>query len=181
MKKDDLVSFSTQESRTPKSKQKEVTSESNSKKDSKKKKKQKKLGEYGTWVVVEPYEVPFIVMTDPDEYQELYTSLTGEPCDKVYVSAGLALALSHSQIGNMYLMYLPKKYDEETTWHECLHMTHIMMEAMGITVKGFDDEDGSSSETQAYLQGYMVKRIKEEVYPKKKRAPKKAPPKTQKE
>lgn len=135
----------------------------------------KTIGDYGKWVIIEPYGVPVVVITNAEEYQELHIGITGEPCDKVAISEGLTLDLHQPEWGHLYLMYLPKRYDEETTWHESLHMTHIIMEAMGITVKGFENDDSSSSETQAYMQGHMVKRIKEEVYPKKKRAPRKAP------
>ena len=129
----------------------------------------------GVTVTVQPYGLPLFVTTNPEEFQEIYTRLTGEANEHLSGSLGLAVVLkSTDDGGDCFMMLLPEKSDEEVTWHECLHMTHFFMQYCGILV----DSSMASSESQAYLQGHIVELVIEAVYPKPKRAPRRKPNKT---
>ena len=156
MKGINLNSLLAQVFRTQESKQKEDTSESSSKKT---------LGDYGYWVTVQPYDLPIAVFKDLDEFQEFHKILTGEEYARMAYAAGLTITMESEDLGAVFVLYLPKRWTMDVVYHEALHMTHALMQFVGQDVDGSD----SSSETQAYLQEHIVRRIRDEVYPRKKR------------
>lgn len=144
------------------------SSTSNSKKNSKKK-KEKTLGEFGEFIIVQPYEVCVLVITDRDKFSELDHMLTGDVDEGFQYASGLSQVYDHPEIGHLFVMVVPNKYDEVTVWHEALHITHFVLEAVGVEVS----KSHSSSEVQAYTQGHIVQMVKEECFTKRKKAPKK--------
>lgn len=135
------------------------------------KKSSKSLDDYGFILETKPFEAPVIVMKDRVEFDELCTLLTGGVIEST--ADGLCVVVDTDQFGYLHLMLLTEKYDAQVVWHECLHMTHFIMQYVGIDIDG----ERSSSELQCYLQGYLVDQIKENLYPKKKKAPRRKPKK----
>ena len=60
-------------------------------------------------------------------------------------------------------VFLPRKYDEITVWHECLHAAQRLLEYHG-TGTGADD-----GEIVAHMQGYLAIEVKEIMYKKKRK------------
>lgn len=130
------------------------------------------LKRYGKWIEIDPYDDAFLCITDKKKFQALYVRLTGEANENLDTCRGLVCSLFLVNEGfTLNIMYLPTKFEEVTVWHEALHLTHDVLAGVGVTVGA----DASSSESQAYMQGYIVSLIKKHVYPKPKR--KKAPKK----
>lgn len=134
-------------------------------------KKPKTLGEFGEFVIVQPYEIGILVITDRDQFVELNRTLTGEDEDQLEFADGLSQVYDHPSLGHLLVMLIPKKYCEVTVWHEALHMVHFISEIVGVEVSNTH----SSSEMQAYTQGHIVQMVQEACFPKPKR--KKAPKK----
>ena len=156
----------TQDSIVPRFGSKKTPSGSGSKKSSK---KPKTLGAFGEFIIVQPFEVGILVITDRDKFSEVTMTLTGEDEEKLQYADGLSQVYDHPTLGHLCVVLIPKKYCEVTVWHEALHMVHFIFDIVGIEV----DSTGSSSELQAYTQGHIVQMINEACFPKPKR--KKAP------
>ena len=61
----------------------------------------------------------------------------------------------------LFYMFLPRKYDEEVLWHECLHGTQRILEYYGI------DSGPGNTDVVAHMQGYLTREVKRKLYKRK--------------
>ena len=129
------------------------------------------LGDFGEFIIVYPFEAGVLVITDRDKFAELNLILTGENEANLEYADGLSQVYDHPTLGHLFVILVPKKYDEDTVWHEALHMVHFIFDLVGVEVSN----SHSSSEMQAYTQGHIVQLIRAACFtkPKRKKAPKK--------
>lgn len=112
-------------------------------------------------LMVELLSTEYFVFTDSDLMIK-YLKEKFEPNEDVendlQYCTGYTIAI-YDKIGLVSLfLYLPKKYSDITTAHETLHLTYRIFEKVGIKI------DQDNHEIQTYLQGYLMKQIKEKVY-----------------
>lgn len=136
---------------TPESESKEKESTSSTVKSSK------------VMIIIEPFESEVVIFTKLKDLIAHFKEMN-IPSDMIPEGAqGFVSPIEH--LGGLALyMFLPRKFDAGIIYHEALHLAHILITHHGMDV----DETMNSSEMQAYLQEYIVRVIKREVYGRKK-------------
>jgi hypothetical protein len=100
-------------------------------------------------VVIEPYGTPLYIATSDKAWDML--GLDREDC--------VGAVTAHH--GRWYVA-LPEIWDESTVWHEAHHVARMIAHVHGVETTGDDHE------IDAYTQEYVVRLIKQAVYPKQK-------------
>jgi hypothetical protein len=109
-------------------------------------------------IKVEPFDIKCTVFTDSVAMIRYLNKYHKEDVSEDLVKAeGMMITLYRNGFTHFFL-YLPKKYDDIIIAHETLHLTYEVFKLTKIEV------NPDNHEIQTYLQGDLMKQIKERVY-----------------
>ena len=112
------------------------------------------------YVKVEPFGFLFAVYAGPEKFIKATLKNFGvDMTENVMGASGYAGYLSDSSGASYFHMMLPEEYNEETLWHECLHMAFMMLDHASVEVSP------DNHEILCYLQGHIAYQAKKMIYP----------------
>lgn len=107
-------------------------------------------------IVVPPYSYSVYFAFKREELDHILNKKGLELEISIEACHGLCLPLEDHRGVSFCLIYI-EDYDEETLYHEVLHAVHFMMSERGVPT------DVSTTEVQAYHQGWLADQIKKEI------------------
>ena len=105
---------------------------------------------------IEPYEAAF-TLTIGDKARDKFFADIGLGPELSAVN-GAVYRLGEPNAAPSFMMFLPESRDEETLYHEALHLATAILDHFGVEISHENDE------VMAHLQGYIVRLVDKAVY-----------------